>query len=422
MPVAGDYDGDGTDDVAVFQPSTGTWLVRNQRIVDIGVPATGRCPVITTTTARRTSRSTGRRPASGSSGASRRCSTATSGISRRRRDYNGDGKMDVAVYRPSTRTMVLKDSSPSSSSATIGDIPGPADARDPAGDRWRLRRRRRGRHRGPSAVDKPVVRAQSARGAVRGLRGTCPVPADYNGDRRMDVAVYRPSTGHWYARHQVAVQFGDPGDKPMPRDYNGDGLMDVAVYRPSTGYWYIRNQFTVQFGDAGDVPLPGDYNGDRVADVAVYCPSSGQWFVRNQFTTQFGDPGDIPVPADYNGDGKTDVAVYRPSTGDVVRAQPVRGAVRRWRRRGRAGRLRRRRRDGHRCISAVDGPVVRAESVYGAVRRSGRRPDGCASGRRSERSRVVNRLFDGRCNGCRTGCRTITTTTRSLPLNRRQRQ
>ena len=102
-----------------------------------------------------------------------------------------------------------------------------------------------------------------------------PVPADYNGDRRMDVAVYRPATGYWFVRNQAAVQFGDPGDKPVPHDYNGDGVMDVAVYRPSTGQWFVRDQSAVVFGGPSDIPVPGDYNGDGEADIAQYRPSTG---------------------------------------------------------------------------------------------------------------------------------------------------
>ena len=81
------------------------------------------------------------------------------------------------------------------------------------------------------------------------------MPADYNGDGRMDLAVYRPSTRTWYVRNQFAVQFGDTNDVPVPGDYNGDGLTDIAVYRPSTGTWYVRNVLTVQFGDSTYVPM-----------------------------------------------------------------------------------------------------------------------------------------------------------------------
>ena len=130
-----------------------------------------------------------------------------------------------------------------------------------------------------------------------------------------DIAVYRPSTGTWYVRNLLAVQFGDAGDIPVPGDYNGDGITDLAVYRPSTGTWYVRNLLAVQFGDPGDVPVPGDYDGDGTTDLAVFRPSSTMWLVRNQLAVSFGTADDTLVPGDYNGDGATDIAVYRPATG-----------------------------------------------------------------------------------------------------------
>ena len=67
--------------------------------------------------------------------------------------------------------------------------------------------------------------------------------------------MYFTSTGTWYVRGQLVVQFGDSTDCPVPGDFNGDGTTDLAIYRPSTGTWYARNQFGIQFGDPTDVPV-----------------------------------------------------------------------------------------------------------------------------------------------------------------------
>jgi hypothetical protein len=56
------------------------------------------------------------------------------------------------------------------------------------------------------------------------------------------------------------VLFGQNGDQPVPEDFDGDGRADIAVFRPSGGNWFIlqssNNQFRAQqWGANGDIPI-----------------------------------------------------------------------------------------------------------------------------------------------------------------------
>jgi len=251
-------------------------------------------------------------------------------LPRSRADFDGDGKTDISVFRPSEGNWYLQRSTSGFTAVNWGVstdtlVPGDYD--------------------GDSKADVAIFRADadpansdfyilnSGNGTISGLSwgvpGDIPMAGDYDGDGRTDVAVFRPSDNTWYIIRSTAgfisARFGAPGDVPLLMDPNASS--NLAVYRPGNNTWYIAATLVdpahhfnaIPWGQAGDMLVPADYDGDDRDDIAVFRPSNGTWYVRRSsggtlFASQWGTNGDVPVPGDYDGDGRDDLAVYRGGT------------------------------------------------------------------------------------------------------------
>jgi len=249
-----------------------------------------------------------------------------------RADFDGDGKTDASVFRPSEGnwySLGTTDGFAALHWGANGDTIVPGD------------------YDGDGKADFAVFRPDNTEGNTdfyvlnsngfvfngfaHGIVGDIAVPGDFDGDHKADIVVWRPSEGNWYIWGSVGqtttvAQFGSNGDSPFAMDKDGDGKANLSVYRSSDHTFYMANatgvpaqNFTaVPWGVDGDKLVPADYDGDNKDDVAVYRPSDGTWYIYTQsgstITTQFGIASDTPAPGDYDGDGTDDIAVYRGGT------------------------------------------------------------------------------------------------------------
>lgn len=181
-----------------------------------------------------------------------------------------------------------------------------------------------------------------------GIFGDSNVARDYDGDGITDAAIFRRGTSatqqtRWFILRSsdgvvVNTGFGLTGngtstfDSPIPGDYDGDGKFDIAVYRfglsPTNSYIVQRSSDGVvtyqQWGNFNtDYIAPGDFDGDGKFDlVAVRTGATGTspmtWLIRRSSdgllkSQQFGISSDFPTQGDYDGDGVTDISVWRPA-------------------------------------------------------------------------------------------------------------
>ncbi|MCB0321945.1 MAG: VCBS repeat-containing protein [Bdellovibrionales bacterium] len=194
-----DYDGDGRDDLALYEPAVGTYSIRYSSTLEavkyLDVPL-GRVAAPL--------------------------------------DRNGDGKTDPALFSRTTgEWWFIVNGSPSTELfGVVGDIPVPGkwsgnECQDlavftPRNNRFRYRN--------------CVTNAEELIELGPYANPALPAPADYDGDGRFDAATWEPNEAWWLIRYSsgkpsVRFQFGELGDVPLPADFDGDGSAEPAIYR-----------------------------------------------------------------------------------------------------------------------------------------------------------------------------------------------
>lgn len=205
QPVPGDYDGDGRNDVAIWRPSDGFWYVLRSsnstvdfvqwgRNGDVPAPAdydgdhfTDRVVVRPDKVGITPNYRWYQRLTNFNFGFALVSSWGITGDIIVPGDYDGNGKADVTVFRPSNGV-------------------------------W---------YSVPSTTQNAV--ATTSTGFQWGTAGDIPQPADYDGDGRTDYAVFRPATGTWFISNSNNGNY-DSFDSPA---------WGLATDRPATAAFAV---------------------------------------------------------------------------------------------------------------------------------------------------------------------------------------
>lgn len=164
---------------------------------------------------------------------------------------------------------------------------------------------------------------------------------DFDGDKIADIAFYDQNSKIWtiiYGKDQKETQvdlattlFSNYKDSdlfiPVPSDYDGDLKTDIALFNRTTGRWHILkssdstalNNESVRWGAAyGELPLVADIDGDGKADYSAYGSGSTNWPTLLSSNSSYYDksfssgPIDIPLYSYIDNDKKADYVVYKP--------------------------------------------------------------------------------------------------------------
>lgn len=183
-----------------------------------------------------------------------------------------------------------------------------------------------------------------------------PVPSDYDGDGKTDIAFFNRTRASWHLIHSSTSRPIGPiycggliGEIALPADVDGDGKAEYSSFfvNGSEGKWptVLTSKpgpiYSMSFPFTNnDIPFYADIDGDKKSDYVVYKPLESQFYIYNANCTDTpsvqivgcglpsagssgpvatkvlsGNPSARAIIDDFDGDKKLDLATWTPDSG-----------------------------------------------------------------------------------------------------------